>query len=773
MAELKTVGTSIPRKDAIEKVTGLAEFIEDRYMGPMLYAKMKKSTVAHAKIKNIDASRALEHPGVKAVLTGKDYPNMIGLYLIDRTFLAVDKVRFWGEPVAVVAAKTEEAAAEAVELIEVEYEELPAVFDPREGIKPDAPIIHENLADYEIVPIFYPKPGTNIANHFKLRKGDIDRGFEEADMIIERDYYVPQMQHVPIETHKAAVQWSPDGKLTVWSTAQSPNVVRQLLSKSLDIPMHKIRVISSYIGGGFGCKAGASIEGLLVPIAQKYPGHIIRIVFSREEDMQGTFTRQALYSKLKTGVRKDGRITALQYEMIWDGGAYTEYGVNIVRAAGYSSTGAYDIPNVKTDSYCVYTNNSIGGPVRGFGMCEMQWGIERQLEAIARELDMDPLEVRKLNGMKEGSTTAAGQVVHDLDYDQCLQVVADKISWGKKESGSEGKFRGKGIAGLVKCPAQPSNAASSAIIRINEDGTAHVMIGATEMGQGMLTAISQIASEALNIPVDKIDIKVPDTDFTPYEWQSVGSRITYTCGTSVKRAAEDALGQIYCVAADLLETPQEDLSFDGKKIFSTKDPEIKATIREVADSCKKCTGEGIAGPIIGRGSYVPTNMTNLDPETGQGNPGLFYCFGATGVEVEVDSETGVITVLQLASSIDAGKAVNPQLCEAQLHGGTIMGLSTALYEEVRFDKGIMLNRNFTDYKIASIDNTPHIDSFILETPETKGPYGARGIGEQPMIGVAPAIANAVCNALDIEFNTFPLTPERVWQAIKDKKNSGA
>ncbi len=765
MAELKYVGTSVPRKDAIEKVTGSAQFIEDRFLGPMLYAKMKKSTVAHGKIKRLDTTKALKHPGVKAVLTGKDYPNKIGLYLVDRDFMAVEKVRFWGEPVAIVAAVTEQAAVEAVELIEVEYEELPGVFDPIEAMKPDAPIIHEDLGSYDLVPIFYPQPGTNIANHFKLRKGDVDKGFAEADMVIERDYYVPQMQHVPIETHKAAAHWSPDGKLTIWSTAQSPNVVRQLLAKSMNIPMHKIRIISSYIGGGFGCKAGASLEGLVVPFAQKFPGHVVRIVFNREEDMQGTFTRQALNAHLKTGVRKNGRITALEYKMIWDGGAYTEYGVNIVRAAGYSSTGAYDIPNVKTDSYCVYTNNSIGGPVRGFGMCEMQWGIERQLEAIAKELKMDPLEIRLINGMKEGSTTASGQVVHDVAFDKCLKIVAEKIGWGKKE----GNFRGKGIAGLVKCPAQPSNAASSAIIRINEDGTAHVMVGATEMGQGMLTVISQIAAEGLHIPVDKIDIKVPDTDFTPYEWQSVGSRITYTCGTSVKRAAEDALGQIYRNASNLLEVPPEDLIFDGEKVYSTKDPTKSATIREVADSCKKCTGEGIAGPIIGTGSFVPTNMTNLDSETGQGNPGMFYCFGATAVEVEVDPETGVIKILQLAASIDSGKAINPRLCTTQLHGGTIMGLSTALYEEVLFDKGIMLNRNFTDYKIATIENVPHMDSFIIETPETNGPYGARGIGEQPMIGVAPAIANAVCDALGVDFNTFPLTPERVWRAIKAKQ----
>ncbi|MDW7729713.1 MAG: xanthine dehydrogenase family protein molybdopterin-binding subunit [Bacillota bacterium] len=769
MSELKCVGKSVTRKDAIEKVTGSAEFIEDRFLGPLLYAKMKKSTVAHGKIKKLDLSKALKHPGVKTVLTGKDYKNKIGLYLVDRDFMAVDKVRFWGEPVALVVASTEKAAAEAVELIEVDYEELPGVFDPFEALKPEAPLIHEELDSYEVVPIFYPKAGTNVANHFKLRKGDTEKGFAEADIVIEKEYYVPQMQHVPIETHKAAAHWSPDGKLTVWSTAQSPNVVRQLLAKAFEMPMHKIRVISSYIGGGFGCKAGASLEGLVVPVAQKFPGYVVRIVFNREEDMQGTFTRQALYSTLKTGVRKDGRITALEYKMIWDGGAYTEYGVNIVRAAGYSSSGAYDIPNVKTDSYCVYTNNSIGGPVRGFGMCEMQWGIERQIDYIAKELNMDPLEVRLINGMKKGSTTASGQVVHDVDYEKCLKTVADQIGWGKKDQPEKGKLRGKGIAGLVKCPAQPSNAASSAIIRINEDGTAHVMIGAAEMGQGMLTVMSQIASEALHIPIENIDIKVPDTDFTPYEWQSVGSRITYTCGTSVKRAAEDALGQIYYIAANLLEVPVEDLTFDGKIVYSTKDPEIKATIREVADSCKKCTGEGIAGPIIGRGSFVPKNMTNLDPETGQGNPGMFYCFGSTGVEVEVDIETGVIKVLQLAASIDAGKAINPQLCTVQLHGGTIMGLSTALYEEVRFDKGVMLNRNFTDYKIASIDNTPHIESFIIETPETNGPYGARGIGEQPMIGVAPAVANAVCDALGVEFNTFPLTPERVWRALKDKK----
>lgn len=764
MPSLTYVGTSVPRKEAVEKVTGGAKFIEDLCIGPMLYAKIKKSPISHGRIKRIDTSKAERHPGVKAVITGKDFPNRVGLYLIDRTFFAVDKVRFWGEPVAAVAAISEEIAREAVDLIEVEYEELPAVYNPLEAMKPDAPVIHEDLASYEVVPIFYPVPGTNISNHAKIRKGDVQKGFSESDLIIERNYYVPQMQHVTIETHKAAALWGHDGKLTVWSTAQSPSTLRQLLAKSLGMPLHKVRVISSFIGGGFGGKAGATMEGLVIPLAKKCPGYVVRVVFTREEDIQGTFTRQALYSRLKTGVRKDGRIIALEYEMIWDGGAYTEYGVNIVRAAAYSSTGVYDIPNVKTDSYCIYTNNPVGGPVRGFGMCEMQWGIERQIEEIARELNLDPLEVRLINGMKDGSTTATGQKVEGVALDKCLKTVADAIGWGEKD----GKYRGKGIAGLVKAPAQPSNAASSAIIRINEDGTVHLSVGASEMGQGMLTAMCQIAAETLKIPVEKFDIRVPDTDFTPYEWQTVGSRTTYCLGHAVIRAAEDARQQILNLGSMELGVPVGEVELEDDTVYWVKDTGRQVPLRALVDSYKKVTGEGIHGPIIGRGSYIPSKMTNLDPETGEGNPGLFWTFGATAAEVEVDPETGEVKVLQLATAMDAGRAVNPQQCMIQIHGGSIMGLGTALYEELKIQEGRVINPNFTDYKIPTIENVPPLKGFILETWEKDGPYGLRGIGEQPMIAVAPAIANAVADAIGVNFNTFPLTPERVVEALKRK-----
>ncbi len=767
MPSLTYVGKTYSRIEAEEKVTGSARYIEDLSMAPMLYAKIKKSTIPHGRIKRIDTSRAEALPGVRAVATGKECSrNRVGLYLVDRTFFAVDKVRFFGEPLAAVAATTEDIAQQAVDLIQVEYEELPAVFNPLEAMKPGAPLIHEDLGSYEVVPIFYPEAGTNISNHSKIRKGNVEEGFAEADLIIEGDYYVPQMQHVTIETHKAAALWGFDGKLTVWSTAQSPFTVRQLLAKCLGMPLHKIRVVSSYIGGGFGGKAGATMEGLVIPLARKCPGYIVRVVYTREEDMQCTFTRQAMYGHLKTGVRKDGRITAMEYKMIWDGGAYTEYGVNITRAAAYSSAGAYDIPNIKTDSYCVYTNNPVGGPVRGFGMCEMQWGIERQMDEIAKKLGLDPLDVRLLNGMKEGSTTATGQKIEDSSFMNCLRTAAEAVEWRKRDSG---KFRGKGLAGLVKAPAQPSNASSSAIIRINEDGTVHLSVSATEMGQGMLTAMCQIAAETLKIPVEKFAIRIPDTDYSPYEWQTVGSRTTYALGHAVIKAAEDARRQILELGSLELGVPAGEMELEDDTVYWKKDRSKQVPLRILADSYKKPTGEGIHGPIIGRGSYIPSKMTNLDPETGQGNPGMFWTFGATAAEVEVDPETGEITVLQLATALDVGQAVNPQQCLVQIHGGTIMGLGTALYEEIKLDQGRILNPNFTDYKIPTIENTPYLKGFALETPEKDGPFGVRGIGEQPMIAVGPAIANAVADAIGIELTTFPLTPERVLQAIKDQK----
>ncbi|HAP31577.1 MAG TPA: xanthine dehydrogenase, partial [Firmicutes bacterium] len=428
--------------------------------------------------------------------------------------------------------------------------------------------------------------------------------------------------------------------------------------------------------------------------------------------------------------------------------------------------GAYAIANVKTDCYCVYTNNPVGGPLRGFGMCEMQWGIERQMDELAGILNIDPLRIRLINGMKDGSSTASGQTVQHVAFDRCLKAVAEAVEYGKKS----GKYRGKGIAGMVKAPAQPSNASSSVIIRLNEDGTIQLLIGSTEMGQGTLTAMVQITAEALNIPPEKIELRMPDTDFTPYEWQSVGSRTIYSCGNAVLKAAKDVKDQLYALAGPALGVPEDELELSDNVVRWMKDHSKFIKLAELANSFKKASGEGLFGPIIGRGSWVPTTLSNLDPETGQGNPGLFWTFGATAAEVEIDPETGAINLLQLASVLDAGKAINLQLCKAQLNGGAIMGLGTALYEELKLDRGRVLNHNYADYKIPTMENVPEINCFVLETAEEGGPFGARGVGEPPMIGVAPAIANAVADAIGVEFYTFPITPERIVQALKEKAN---
>ncbi len=653
-----------------------------------------------------------------------------------------------------------------MKLIKVDYEQWEAVHDPREAMNSEAPIIHENLENYERAPVFYPKGGTNIANHFKARKGDIDKGFEEADYVMEREYRLPHMQHATIETHKASVRWDPNGDLTVWSTAQSPSIVRKLLAKSLDMPMTSIRVISNYIGGGFGGKAGATLEGVAIPLAQKCPGYVIELVLSREEDIQATYLRQAIFSKCKTGYKKDGRITALEYELIWDGGAYTEYGINIVRAAGYSSTGPYEIENVKTDSYCVYTNNPVGGPVRGFGMPEMLFGLERQLDEIARELEMDPLQVRMNNGMENGSKTVTNQEIPVVGFKDCLKSAADKLEWDKPTKTSEGKVRAKGIAGLVKAPAQPSNASSSAVVKLNEDGTVHLLVGATEMGQGMTTGLAQIAAESLGISVDNIKVKLPDTDYTPYEWQTVASRTTYSTGKAIVKACEDCKRQLYYVASQAMNLPETELTLSGNRIYWTKDSSVSVQLVDVANSYMKSTGEGVYGPIIGRGQYVPDKLTNLDPDTGEGNPGLFWTFGATAVEVEVDPETGVVEIIKMVTAMDAGKAVNPKMCEIQTHGGTIMGLGIAMYEDIVLDQGKVLSNSFTDYKIPTIENTPDIEAVILENPEFNGPYGIRGVAEQPMIAAGPALANAVRDALNVPVDELPLSPNKIIKACE-------
>lgn len=768
---LKYVGRSEKRVDGIKKVTGFVRYTDDLKLSGMLYARIKKSPYPHAKILRINTLKAEKLPGVKVIITGKDVPNRVGLYLEDKTFLAIDKVRFIGEPVAAVAAESEEIAEEAVSLVEVDYEELPAVFSPLDGIKPDSPLIHEDLGSYKHASIILPQSGTNISNHYKIRKGDIEKGFKKADFVFENDFYLPHIQHSAIENHCAIAQVDPEGKITVWAGCQSPYAVRRTLAVAFDMPLNKIRVISPAIGGGFGAKAGTTLEGIVIPLAQKANYHPVKLSFSREDVFTNTFIRQGMYARIKTGVTKNGRIIAEENKFYWDGGAYTEYGVNIARAGGYASTGPYDIPNVKADSICVYTNHPVGGPYRGFGMSEIHFAIEQNLDIVAHKIGMDPLEFRRKNALKDGSTTVTGQVLENVGLMQCLDKVTGDIEWDKRvKKVSKIKYRGKGIACMYKAPSMPNNVGSSAIVKINEDGTVNLLVTAMDLGQGSDTALTQIAAEVLTVPISQISIMTGDTDCTPYEWQTVASRTIYCCGNSIIRAAEDAKNQMLKLASLKFGIPEDDLELKDGQVVSKIYPDKKVKIADLAMGLTMPDGSGIHGPIIGRGAFIPPDVKDTDRETGQGDkPVAFWTFGVQAAEVEVDIETGEVKVLKIAAAYDVGKAINPDLVCVQIEGGIVQGLGSALLEEMKIKEGKVLNPSFVDYKIPTTGDTPEMKISIIEVPEPTGPWGARGIAEACMVPTAPAIANAIFDAIGCRINSLPITAEKVLKAIKEKK----
>jgi len=765
---VKFVGKSVKRVDGIKKVTGSLKYVDDIKLSRMLYAAVKRSPYPHANILNIDISKAEALKGVKKIITGDQFTKRGGLYLEDKNFLAVGKARYQGEGVVAVCAETEEIAKEAVALIDVEYEVLPAVTNAVDGMKPDSPLVHPDLADYQWAPVFFPEPGTNVSNHYKLRKGNSPEAFEQADIVVENDFFVPHVQHVPIEPHTAIAQMDVDGFLTVWASCQSPYAVRQALSAAFDVPLNKLRVLSPAVGGGFGSKAGTTLEGIVIPLAKACPGRPIKLTYSREDEFQNAYVRQGLHAKIKTAVNKDGKITAVQNEFVWDGGAYTEYGVNIAKAAGYASAGPYDIDNVWTDSYCVYTNHPVGGPYRGFGMCEIHFGIEQNLDIIAEKLGITPVEIRRINGMKPGGTTGTGEVVSTSGLMECLDSVVQDIKIHEKSKPtSPKKVRGKGIACGWKAPSMPNNAASSAVIKLNEDGTAHLLVSAQDIGQGSDTVMTQIAAEVLSISPEKITIRTGDTDHTPYEWQTVASRITYSAGRAVFEAAKDAMDQLLELSQIKLGIYKRDLELRDGYVVSKIYPDKKVAIADLAIGLNFEDGSAIHGPIIGRGAFIPPNIRDADKKTGLGDhPVVFWTYGVQGVEVEVDLETGQTKVLTVASCFDVGKVMNPQLLEGQMEGAIVQGMGTALFEELILKDGKVMNPSFVDYKIPTSDDMPEMIIKFVENPEETGPFGARGVAEPAMVPSAPAIANAIYDATGIRLNTMPMTAEKVLAAIK-------
>jgi CO/xanthine dehydrogenase Mo-binding subunit len=769
----KIIGQDMPRVDVHEKVTGAALYADDIQFGnSLLHARIKRSPHPHALIKKIDVSKAETLPGVKVIVTGADFPNYIGLYLKDKFIFARDRVRFVGEAVAGVAAVSEEIAEKAVELIDVEYELLKPVFDPEYGASPEAPLLHPDLDKYEVPNFIFPVPGTNISNHFKVRKGDTEGAWEKCTAIVEETFRVPHVQHVPIEPHIAVAKVENDGKITLWASSQSPFAQRNLIAKALGKSESDIRVVAPYVGGGFGCKAGVTMEAMPVAIATKANGRPVKLLLTREEEFYTNFVRQGLVIKLKVGCDAEGNLLAMENTMYWDGGASTEYGVNITRAGGYSSTGPYDIPNVKTDSICVYTNHPIGGAYRGFGMSELHTGIGQCMDMLAEKIGMDKVEFHKRNCVQAGDNLLTGMTMHPTGVSECVDKAAEAIGWGQKtEPSSPTKARGKGIALMWKAPAMPPNAGSSALVELNEDGTLTLHVGGQEIGQGTFTVMAQIAAATMGVPFDWVRVAGPvDTQYSPYEWQTVASRLTWSMGNAVRAAAGDAREQVLAMAAEAWDEDPKDLDIVDGQVLSYRSEESMPLTDIVIYGIPKENFEGwIGGPVVGRGKFMPTYVTGLDKETGQGERAVVhFTTGAQALDIEVDLETGKIEILKAVSAFDVGKAINPDLVNSQIEGGFIQGLSSAIFEEIQLKDGVMQNPSFVDYRIATTADIPkEIIPIIVEVPQEDGPWGARGVGEHPMVPTIAALANAVYDAVGVRLEGPPISAEKVYLAMLD------
>ena len=772
MANESNIGKSVTRLEAEDKVTGRLIYLGDVPMPGMLHAKILRSSYAHAQILSIDVSRAEKLPGVRAILTRDDvidnpcYDSHYGPVLLDQTIVALDKVRYVGDPVAAVAADTPEVAEEAVELIDVEYEALTPVLDAEQALAEGAPLLHTNIkrppqgfADLQDVG---PVEGTNICNHFHLEKGDVETGFAQSDLIFENVFSSPATQHAALESFTSVASFERSGKLTVWTTVQNPFVIRDQLAMLFRLPLSKVRVVSLYLGGGYGSKLYPKLEPIAAALAFK-ARRPVGITLTREEVFL-TITKHAAKIHLKTGVKRDGTIVARECRVYLDTGSYAEIGPRVSKKSGYTAAGPYETPHIRIDSYLAYTNKVPAGAFRGFGVSQSSWAHESQMDIIARALNMDPLELRLKNLLDEGGEFATGERVQSLAMKECLEKAAAAIQWGRKSQPSgPNKARGKGLACLIKATITPS--VSGALVRLNEDGSVHVHVGTVEIGQGSDTLMAQIASEELKVPIEQVFIVHSDTDTSPYDVTTSSSRSTFHMGRALQMAAQDIRRQLAEIAAAWFKTAREEIEFENQAVKPRGAPISEAqTYNEILIRHFGLKGANLVGYGLMK--------TNAVDERGEYQTSAFWFAGAGAAEVEVDTETGMVRVVRYATAADVGKAINPLACKQQLEGASITGIGQALLEQMVYQDGLLINPNFLDYNLPRfLDMPEEIIPILVERPHPEGPYGAKGIGETALIPVAPAIANAIEDAVGVRVSELPITPEKVFQGLQKKQRA--
>lgn len=749
------VGRRLNRLESRSKVTGRAEYTHNIVLPRMLHAKIVRSSIAHGKLVSIDTSQARAMKGVHAVYTGADILAVIpkpyfGPAFHDQPILALEKVIYAGEPVAVVLASDPHVAEAATHLVHIEYEPLPAVFDEVEAAT-SSTFVHDVLKPAGTFPDLKHLAGrkeTNIALDFRVRRGDVEAEFARAAHVFEHTFKTQQIMHVPLEP-MVSIAEPGDNRLTLYTASQSPSFVRIEIARLLGWRENQVKVQTGVLGGGFGAKLYVKLEALATACAllARRP---VRVALTMEEQFF-TITKHASTFRIKTAVDTEGAITARQCEVFWNGGAYADIGPRVTQKSGFTASGPYDIANVHIDSYQIYTNLPPAGAFRGFGITQVVWGYECQADIIARALKMDPIEFRRKNLLRDGQPHATGTIMRDAALVQVLDRVADRMRWNEPFDRGNGHLRrGRGVGIGFKAVVAPTT--SVAKLSLQGDGSCLLYVSTVDMGQGSDTAMAMIAAEVLGIDAESIRVVRPDTDSTPYDMATLGSRSTFHMGHAVRLAAEDAVEKVRALAEEL---------------------GVQDATPAAAGSLLRRKYGMPAGNIIGTGSFIPPYQSP-DHDQGQ-SPDITpnWMVGGSGVEVEVDTETGHFRILRFENVVDCGTPINPKVVETQISGAAIMQLGMAQLERMEFDEvGQLRNASFSDYKIPGIhDLPPTIGVDIVPAFQSNGPFGAKGVGESATFGVASALAEAIEDAVGVRLTSLPITPEAVYRAIAAARHS--
>lgn len=766
------IGVSIPRKEAFDKVTGAAKYTDDPLLPGTLHAKILTSRYAHAKIEAIDVSSARKASGIQAIITGDSFPTLCGAVIKDRPPIARDKVRYYGEPVAIVVANSEQEAMKALKLINIKYTPLPVVNSINDALIQNAVLVHENLMQYEhTVHDVYPEENTNISDRIQIRKGDIKKGWAESEVTAEGNFSLPQSDHIAMETRVAKAQIMTDGRVIIYTSSQAPYSIKVLLSKYYNVPEGNIVVKVPFVGGGFGGKANANLEVLAYIASKAVNGRLVKIANSREEDIKTSPCKIGLEANLKIGASKNGIIKVLEAKYMVDSGAYTDSSPRIAKAIAVDCSGPYNIDNIWCDSLCVYTNHTYTTAFRGFGHTEYTFCMERLMDKLAEKLGIDPLELRIRNSIKPGEYTAT-QVKTTIsnigNLSACLKKLKDLSKWqeGQVLKTKNGMIKAKGMACLWKTSDSPTDAVSGVFLTFNTDGSLNLNSGTVEIGPSTKTTLAQILAERLKMDVSRIHVFMGvDTQVSPEHWKTVASMSTFMAGRATLRAAEDLIRQLKSVAATVMKSPPEDLDIEEEKVYLRQDPEIYVSFKDLARGHKLANGLAVDGQILGRGSFIMSHITDIDEETGKGKPGPAWTVGAQAVEIEYDPKNFTYRLLKAITVIDAGKVINPKTSRGLIMGGVNMGFGIATREAFEYDADAKLQTTtLRTYKPMRFGENPEYIVDFIETPQIDAPFGARGLAEHGIIAIPAAFSNAISKAAQCEFDNLPITPETIWKA---------